>query len=128
MRTLLGFALGFYLGAKIGPKGLDELAESWQTIKESEEFQALSASAKATVETLIEQGVNGVTQFIAGLTGGHEHSEPEYAEEAGEKNGDLKALWPLIAQAFQSQNLTSIGIGMLIQMLERGLSGSASRA
>ena len=77
MGTLLGFALGFYLGTKAGPNGLDELAEAWQTIRESEEFQGLSATARATLESLMEQGAAGVAQFVTGLMGAEEESGSE---------------------------------------------------
>ncbi len=113
MGTLLGFALGFYLGARSGPNGIDELVKAWQTIAESEDFKALSATAQATVQNLVEQGGARVANLIAGLLGGER--EPHPAEEPAARNGDL-------------QGLVSTGAALVMQLLERGIAAAQDRA
>jgi hypothetical protein len=114
MGTLLGFALGFYLGAKAGPNGIDDLVKAWQTIQESEDFKALSATAQATVQSLIEQGGAGVANLIAGLMTARGEPESSRAEEAAGRNGDL-------------QGLVSTGAALVMQLLERGISATQDR-
>ncbi len=115
MGTLLGFALGFYLGAKTGPNGIDDLVKAWQTIQESEDFKALSATAQATVQSLIEQGGASVANLIAGLMGAGGEPEPDRAEQAARRNGDL-------------QGFVTTGAALVMQLLERGISAAQGRA
>lgn len=126
MGTLLGFALGFYLGTKAGPEGIDELVKAWQTIQESEDFKALSATAQATVQGLIEQGGAGVANFIAGLTGTRGEPESERRVEAA-RNGRPQGLWAALSQSGQVQELVSTGAALVIQLLERGKSAAGER-
>lgn len=125
MGTLLGFALGFYLGTKAGPNGIDDLVKAWQTIKESEDFQALSATAKATLESLIEQGGAGIGKLAAAVMGREE--EPEPAEEAASKNGHLQGLWTAVSESAEVQGLVSAGAALLTQFLERGIMAARGR-
>lgn len=127
MGTLLGFALGFYLGTKAGPNGIDDLTKAWQTIRESEEFQALSATARSTLESLMEQGAAGVAQFVTGLMGAEEHLDSEHPEEAAARNGNLQGLWAAASQAFQAQSLASTGAALLMQLFEQGMSAARGR-
>jgi hypothetical protein len=126
MGTLLGFALGFYLGAKAGPDGIDELTKAWQTISESEDFQALSASAKATVESLMQQGGASVGKLVATLMGAGVEFGSDHHETAG-KNGNLQGLWGAVTQSAEGQSLVSAGAALLTQLLEQGLSGARGR-
>ena len=126
MRTLLGFAVGFYLGTKAGPNGLDELAKAWEAIRESEEFQGLSATARSTLESLMEQGATGVAQFVSGLMGEEERGSGR-PEEAAAKNGNLQGLWAAASQAFLARNLASTGADLLLQLFEQGMSAARGR-
>src|SRR5262249_30767362 len=81
MRALVGFALGYALGAKtpdkLSAERLDELRRSWKTIAESEEFQAAVASARAFVENALSQGGGRIAAQL---------------RELGARNADLGAL------------------------------------
>lgn len=127
MGTLLGFAVGFYLGTKAGPNGLDELAKAWQTIRDSEEFQGLSATARSTLESVMEQGATGVSQFVSGLMGAEGDRGSERPEESTAKNGNLQGLWAAASQAFLTRNLTSTGADLLLQLFEQGMSAARGR-
>jgi hypothetical protein len=127
MGTLLGFALGFYLGTKAGPNGVNELAQAWQTIKESEDFQALSATATATLESLMEQGAAGVAKLVAGLMGAQDQPGSEHPEEITGKDGNLQGLWAAVSQSADVQGLVSTGAAMVMQLLEQGMSASRGR-
>ena len=127
MGTLLGFALGFYLGTKAGPNGIDDITKAWQTIRDSEEFQGLSATAKSTLESLMEQGATGIAQFVTGLMGAQEESASERPEETAARNGNLQGLWSAVSQAFQAQSLASTGADLLMKLFEQGISAARGR-
>jgi hypothetical protein len=130
MGTLLGFALGFYLGTKAGPDGIDELAKAWQTISESEDFLALSATARSTLEGLIQQGGASVGKLLAALTGAGAETGFEQRDRdqwAAGKNGNFEGLWLGATQAAQGQALLSAGAALVMQLLEQGLLASRGR-
>jgi hypothetical protein len=123
MGTLLGFALGFYLGTKAGPDGIEELAKAWQTITESEDFQALSATAKATLQGLMEQGGAGAGKLLAAVMGAAAGLAPEAdgVDRVAARNGNPPAAG---SQSNEVQGLVSTGAALLAQLLEQGLLGA----
>jgi hypothetical protein len=127
MRTLLGFALGFYLGTKVGPKWTDELLKTWQTIKESEDFKALSATARAVVENLIEQGEAGVARLAAVLIAEGIVPESESAAEAASPTGESQGLWAAVSESPEVQGLVSAGTALVMQFLEQGITAARGR-
>ena len=74
MGILVGFAVGYVLGARAGREKLDELQEAWRTISGSPEFQALTAQALTLLSAatpvmarmVLEQGP-GLARGLAGL-------------------------------------------------------------
>ena len=66
MRVLVGFALGYALGAKMTSGGYEELRRAWQEISESEEFRGAVASARAFVEDAVRQGSGRLRELAAG--------------------------------------------------------------
>jgi hypothetical protein len=127
MGTLLGFALGFYLGARTGPERLDELVKAWQTIRESEDFKALSATAQATVQSFIEQAGASAANVLATLIGARRESEDERARRAAGRNG-AQGLWTAVAQSADVQGVVSTAAALVIQLLERGISAAQQRS
>lgn len=65
MVALLGFAVGYYLGSKAGPEGLEELRVAWKSIKESKEFQGLAATGTSVLGDLAKQGISGGLKSLA---------------------------------------------------------------
>jgi hypothetical protein len=128
MGTLIGFALGFYLGTKAGPNGTEELLKAWETIKGSEDFRALSATAMAAIEGLMQQGGGVAAKMFAGLMGAEEsEAAPAHAEEAAGRNGNVEGLWSAISQSAEVQGLVSTGAALLMQLLEQGMSSARGR-
>jgi hypothetical protein len=120
MGTLLGFALGYYLGTKTGPNGIDELLKGWQTIKESEDYQALAATVTATLESALQQGAEAVGKLLGGLSSMGGEFGAEQIKQATEGNGNLHGLWEKLSQTAEVQELVSTGAAMMMQWLERG--------
>src|SRR5262245_51269612 len=65
MGGLVGFLLGYYLGAKDGPERLEKLIQSAQDVASSTEFQALRSS----LMTVIQQTLGQVQQNVGNATG-----------------------------------------------------------
>ena len=65
MGGLVGFLLGYYLGAKDGPERLEKLLQSVQDVANSTEFQALRTS----LASLAQQSLGQVQQNV-GQAGG----------------------------------------------------------
>jgi len=53
--VLLAFAVGWGVGARAGPAGFDEVVEALQTVRRSEEFEALAAVARAHLATALSE-------------------------------------------------------------------------
>lgn len=72
MGGLVGFLLGYYLGAKDGPERLEKLIQSAHDVANSTEFQALRASLMTVVQQTLGQvqqnmgAVNGSGSMAAG--------------------------------------------------------------
>jgi len=84
MEALGGFLVGYLLGTRAGKEGLTELVQSWQTIRESEEFQGLvgmagsvlggavsaatsrgrSSMSDRVVESLVDQAREALTRKV----------------------------------------------------------------
>ena len=93
MRVLVGFALGYALGAKMTSGGYEELRRAWQTISESEEFRGAVASARAFVEDAVSQG-SGRLQELASGRGGDLAGRLRGLVDAG----DVRAIWSRISE------------------------------
>jgi len=127
MGTLLGFAIGYYLGSKTGPNGIDDLREAWQTIKESEDYQALAATLSATLESALHRGGEAAGKLIAGISSLGGESGAEQVKETADANGKLEGLWEKISQSVEVQGLVSSGAAMVMQWLEQGASDARER-
>jgi hypothetical protein len=62
METLVGFAVGFYLGTREGKKGLDKLRDSWLAIRESADVKHLMGEAAGALGPVMRE--------VARATGG----------------------------------------------------------
>ena len=56
MLALVGFALGYVVGAKEGKEGLDRMIAATKTVLGSEEFKALLEGAQTMAGGLLKQG------------------------------------------------------------------------
>ena len=93
MGGLVGFLLGYYLGAKDGPERLEKLLQSVQDVANSTEFQALRTS----LASLAQQTLGQVQQNV-GQAGG--------AMNAGDA-------WKVIADSPEFRGLLATGASLL---------------
>jgi NhaP-type Na+/H+ or K+/H+ antiporter len=127
MGTLLGFALGYYLGTKAGPNGIEDLLKAWRTIQESEDYQALAATVSATLASAMEQGQGAVANLISGLTSaGGGIGASQLIKLAG-TNGNLNGVWETITKSAEVQGFMSTGAAMVMQWMERGATAARDR-
>ncbi len=122
MGTLLGFAIGYYLGSSTGPNALDDMLKAWQTIKESEDYQALATTLSATLESVIHRGGEAAGKWIAGVSSLGDEFWAEPIKQTTGANGNLEGLWEKISQSAEIQGLVSTGAAMVMQWLEQGAS------
>src|SRR5215472_1917787 len=95
MGGLIGFLLGYYVGAKDGPERLAQLLESAQGIANSSEFQALRAS----LVTLAQQYAAQFQQNLA----------PQRGRDAI-TTGDA---WKVISESPEFRGLLATGASLL---------------
>ena len=95
MGGLVGFLLGYYVGAKDGPQRLEQLLRSAQEILSSSEFQSLQASLAA----LAQQTLGQLQQNIAPQPGSE-------AMNAG-------TAWKVISESAEFRGLVATGASLL---------------
>jgi len=66
MIALVGFAIGYVVGAQQGREGMARLLSSWQAIQSSEEFAASLEAARALLGNLAKQAFETGTGVVAG--------------------------------------------------------------
>jgi hypothetical protein len=57
MMVLVGFAVGYVVGAQAGREGLARLLESWKTVQESEEFAGLVETGRSLLTNALHSAV-----------------------------------------------------------------------
>jgi hypothetical protein len=95
MGGLVGFLLGYYVGAKDGPERLEQLLRSAQEILNSSEFQGLQASLMA----LAQQTLGQLQQNVAPKAGSD-------AISAGEA-------WKVISESAEFRGLLAAGTSLI---------------
>jgi hypothetical protein len=66
MLALVGFAVGYLVGAKAGQDGLNQLMKAWQTIQSSEEFAAMIETGRGLVTQAARQAFETGGGMLAG--------------------------------------------------------------
>jgi len=113
MRALMGFAMGYVLGAKAGPKGFEELKEAFFTILRSEEFKELMLAGTTLARDVAERGRGKLAEQMKAM---------------GAKNGDLAQAWRRVADSHEFEMLLKHGAGVLDQIVEQAqVSEAAAR-
>jgi len=95
MGGLVGFLLGYYVGAKDGPERLEQLLQSAQDIANSTEFQQL----RATLMALAQQSLGKLQQNVVPQPGSD-------AMTAG-------AAWKVISESAEFRGLLATGASLL---------------
>ncbi len=59
MIAMLGFATGYVLGAKAGPRAVAQLSEAWKVIRASDEFKMALSGASAVAAGMMQRTTSG---------------------------------------------------------------------
>ena len=102
MGALIGFILGYIVGAKAGPEGYDEVVRSIRTLMESEEWKGLVATATGFLGNTLAQGGDAV------------------AEQLRSSSEDLAKTFSKIMDSEELQRLIATGTALLGSVLARG--------
>jgi hypothetical protein len=70
MLALVGFAIGYVVGAKEGQAGLERMLAATKTVLASEEFKAFLEGAQAMAGQMVKQGLEQVGG-VAASSGGN---------------------------------------------------------
>ena len=62
MMVIVGFAVGYVVGAQAGREGLAQLVDAWKTVQESEEFAGLVETGRS----LLTNALHSVVEMGAG--------------------------------------------------------------
>lgn len=66
MLAIVGFAVGYFVGAKAGEDGLNQLMKAWQQIQNSDEFAAMVETGKGLVGQMARQAFETGGGVLAG--------------------------------------------------------------
>lgn len=66
MMALMGFAVGYMVGAEQGREGMDRLIASWKHIRGSDEFAAAIDTAKMMAVSFLKQAFETGTGVVSG--------------------------------------------------------------
>jgi hypothetical protein len=112
MGALIGFIVGYVLGAKTGPEGWKSLERAWESFTKSEDFDTLVSSAGSVVEKLVAGAQEVVSEGLERLRTG---------------SVDLES-WRSVADAEDLEALVSKGIAFLDGVIEQGRAMFSERA
>lgn len=125
MKTLLGFAAGYVLGARTGQQGLEELRKAWQEILASDEVRGLLALLKAHAQDALAQAGGSLAQDLRDAGQG----KGPFAEALGGLgSADLLASWSRLAESEEVRKLVANGSALLGGVLAQALSAAQAAA
>ena len=59
MEAIIGFAIGYLVGVREGPSGLERMRTSWRAIRDSPELRELAGGAVSTAGPILRQALSG---------------------------------------------------------------------
>jgi hypothetical protein len=110
MGAVLGFVIGYMLGAKEGPERLEELRKAWETIVNSEEFQGMLNTGTSLFMSTVQNGKASIGDALGGLMSG----DGQLGETLSSftNNGPLMDAWKTLSKSPEIQSLIMNGISM----------------
>jgi hypothetical protein len=66
MLAIVGFAVGYVIGCRAGQEGLNQLLQSWETIRTSDEFAAMVETGKDLVIQAARQAFETGSGVLSG--------------------------------------------------------------
>jgi hypothetical protein len=115
MGAVLGFMMGYVLGAKEGPERFEELRKAWETIVSSEEFQGMLNTGTSLFMSTVQNGKASLGETLGGLFSG----EGQLGETLSSftNNGNLMEAWKTLSKSPEIQSLILNGVAMFGGMM-----------
>lgn len=111
MGAVLGFVVGYVLGAKEGPERFEELRKAWETIVNSEEFQGLLNTGTSLFMSGVQSGKESVGDALGGLLSGDGQLGETLSSFAN--NGPLMDAWKTLSKSPEIQSMIMSGVGIV---------------
>jgi|HubBroStandDraft_2_1064218.scaffolds.fasta_scaffold127988_2 hypothetical protein len=117
MGAVLGFMMGYVLGAKEGPERFEELRKAWETIVNSEEFQGLLNTGTSFFMSAVQNGKASIGETLGGLFSGDGQLGETLSSFSN--NGALMDAWKTLSKSpeIQSTILSAVAMfgGLMMQ-------------
>jgi hypothetical protein len=115
MGAVLGFMMGYVLGAKEGPERFEELRKAWETIVNSEEFQGMLNTGTSLLMSTFQNGKASIGDALGGLMSG----DGQLGETMSSftNNGPLMDAWKTLSKSPEIQSLILNGVAMFGGMM-----------
>jgi hypothetical protein len=110
MGAVLGFMMGYVLGAKEGPERFEELRKAWETIVNSQEFQGMLNNGTSLFMSTVQNGKASVGDALGGLMSG----DGQLGETLSSftNNGPLMDAWKMLSKSPEIQSMILNGVAM----------------
>jgi hypothetical protein len=110
MGAVLGFMMGYVLGAKEGPERFEELRKAWETIVNSEEFQGILNTGTSLFMSTVQNGKASIGDALGGLMSG----DGQLGETLSSftNNGPLMDAWKMLSKSPEIQSMILNGVAM----------------
>jgi hypothetical protein len=115
MGAVLGFVMGYVLGAKEGPERFEELRKAWETIVNSEEFQGLLNTGTSLFMSAVQSGKTSVGDALGGLFSGDGQLGETLSSFSN--NVPLMDAWKTLSKSPEIQSMILSGVGILGGMM-----------
>jgi hypothetical protein len=124
MGAVLGFMMGYVLGAKEGPERFEELRKAWETIVNSAEFQGMLNTGTSLLMSTFQNGKASIGDALGGLMSG----DGQLGETLSSftNNGPLMDAWKTLSKSPEIQSLILNGVAMFGGLMMQRRTGRQS--
>ena len=124
MGAVLGFMMGYVLGAKEGPERFEELRKAWETIVSSEEFQGMLNTGTSLLMSTFQNGKASIGDALGGLMSG----DGQLGETMSSFTNNLPLMdaWKTLSKSPEIQSLILNGVAMFGGLIMQRRAGRQS--
>jgi len=117
MGAILGFMMGYVLGAKEGPERFEELRKAWETIVNSDEFKGMLATGTSIFQSTFEQGKLSVGETLGSLLSGNGNLAETVSSFSSSR--PLMDAWQTLSKSPEIQAMIANGVSLLGGLMMR---------
>jgi hypothetical protein len=117
MGAILGFMMGYMLGAKEGPERFEELRKAWETIVNSDEFKGMLATGTSIFQNTLEQGKLSVGEALGSLLSRNGNLAETLSSFSSSR--PLMDAWQTLSKSPEIQAMIASGVSLLGGLMMR---------